>query len=390
MRSRLRYVSTVVLMVLALTVPAIAQELEYDVRVVFTGVMTFVPGDKQATVIIPILKNGGRFGDDDHLVDPHVAYVLASKKVMDEKLELNDDLAFEDANFDADHYHYVTFDGDAVSLDEENDVAALNSPLSYRVDGVDPCPVYDGSDPEKHASLFWVPGFARVRADASLKREEKYFERHPKRKDVSARMIMRYGKLQAHVISPGEIWEFRTPIKRNQTAIGKTIVQAAAEEVHWTFRARGNPFVLNLLSFEGTSRRIAFTPPTSGELEIYIGQTMHADTGPVTAGDVQPRDEHYSAHHRLVAGNPGGKGQIPHDTGTTCKDKGDAYVKGLWERQIKVLTDAVASAAPAAVSMPAPMTSSMMHGNDRSARPSTPSDGNPAPSGLNCIPTIWP
>ncbi len=354
--------------------PALAQEIEYDVKIVFTGVMTFareeVAGKKSATVIMQNLKGGGRFGDDDHVVDGHVAYILADRKFMDPALELNDDLSFEDANAEGATYHYVTLDGDQIALDDGNDVPLLNKDLDYRSDGTGPCPVFN-TDVAKDTStsMFWVPGIARVRNDNTLKRSEAYFAWRPDRKDVAARIVLGYGRLEARVIVPGVIWDFKRPARPAETPTDKTITQAAAEEVQWLFKARGNPFVLNLMNFNGTSRRVAFTPPASGELVIVIGQTMHADTGPVARGEAELRDNHYSAHHRLDTANPSGKGQIPHNSGTNCMGKGGDYALALNTPTL----------VPSPGGPPAPV------GHAHAASP-----GHPAPSGLNCIPTDWP
>jgi hypothetical protein len=348
--------------IVTFAVSGLAQEPVYEVKIVFTGIMAFQLGANTATVFLPNIKNGGIAGDDDHMIHPHVAYILADRRYMDPTLELNDDLDFEDANFEGGTYHYVTLQGDQIALDDENDIPLLNPPLIYKTKGAEPCPVHNANPLlDTSTSMYWVAGMAEVTKNIKLDPETKYFDRRPKRKDVSARASLHFGWLDAHVVTPGVIWTLQRPVKPPTDA---TITRTLAEEVVWTFKARGNPFVLNLLNFDGTSRRVAFTPVDSN-VTMIIGNTMHSDTGPIPNPSADPRDDHYSVYHRLIKNNTKASGQVPHDSTRRCKVVGDP--DALFDATL------MPKATP-----PASSSSSEL-------KPLFPSA-----SGLDCVPTQWP
>ena len=339
-------------------------ETPYTVRIVFTGLMTYLPEKNGVTVIVPnVAKGFDEIGDDKHAVHPHMAYILSTPEWMPPAHELNDDHDFEPSTGDPAKYHYVAVEGEYITLDDENDVALLNAPLTFNNDDLKkPCP----TTPGESSSLYWLSSMQRVHGGVVQAREDKYFDRRPKKKDVLARAQLRYGNLEAHVIKPGYIWDFRVPTASGPA--GPVLhTQATAEEVHWTFQARGVPFVLNLLSYKDDLRRVAFEPDSNRQITIVIGHTPENETGPI-AGSVQGFDGHYSVYHRFKKANDPGLGPVPHlqnVDGTKCADQ-----TVLHDRVWKMID---------------PQTKFLVH----SAHGNT-FTGEPSPSTLACSGNTWP
>lgn len=350
-----------------LLLPATARGAgEYDVRIVFTGIMSVVPGKESATVIIPNVPPG-KYGDHGHDVDAHVAYILASETAMPPRDKWNADDDFDAAAHEGKTYHYLELNGDQIVLDDENEVPLLNKPLTYSTVAPaanDVCP-----NANTHTSLYWLPSQKRVMG-AEQQPDAARFDPRPKKADVLARARLRYGALNAHVVKPGSVWEFRTPVNAGpHPDTEPRHKQALAQEVHWTFKAAGEPFVLNLISFEGATRRVAFYPDDDKKLVIVVGHTTHADTGPIAQPKRSERDDHYSLHHTSIAGNPDGKGRIPHRLEIECED---SFVDYVFD---PILKSAAANTAAAAAKEHNAHAASL---------------GQPAPSGLNCPPNTWP
>jgi hypothetical protein len=260
-------------------------------------------------------------------------------------------------------YHYLPLAGEYVTLEAKNQVAVINPKLVPNTSGTLPCP-----DASSHTSLRWLSSIKEIRGGTPVK-EDKYFKPWPLTTNVLGRAILQYGRLDAHVIKPGVIWGFGKPVQIGFPTLGNE--QALAEEVHWTFEAQEEPFVLSLVGFDGISRRVAFKP-NAGKLLIFIANTPHKDTGPVSP-TAEAIDKHYSVYHTLAKGNPRGLGRIPHDSTRRCTQSA-AY---LFDPTLTPTTSSVAPGAAAYSSTPVAGTSAI-------------TSTQPVPSGLNCSGTRWP
>ena len=361
-------------------------EKTYDVTIVFLGLMTWDLPDvkpKVATVIIPDVSDGiDEIGNDKHKVHEHVAYVLADTRTMPRKHPLNDHYfpPADEEGADNVKYHYLPLEGELISIDDDNAIVDRKD-LDYVNKGcrTDPCPTKDNK-----TALCWLSSMREVHdGTPQAKDEDNYFNRFPKQTTIAGRMVLRHGDLKAHVVKNIEtktapVWFFATPKKlgHENDAI---LPQALAQEVHWTFKAKGVPFVLNLLGFDGESRRLAFVPQ-DGKVLIVVGNTLPADTGPVADpdGDVK-RDLHYSVYHRFIKGNTDGVGRIPHraTTGTVdCKDY--VFDPVLMPNKDESLVDILSHHA------------SYTSNNKKPKVVSTTTNGpQPSPGGLNCAANQW-
>lgn len=349
--------------------------LEYDVTIVFTGLMTFVPqsANKTATVIIPDVKTGNPdIGDDKHTIHNHFPYILARTDAMCKALPLNTNHPFRKTRFEPETYHFLELNGEQISVDDDNAITdtALNPPLDFTTNGTTAtdqvCP-----DSSNVGSLYWISSMKTVTGTAQTP-DPDHFAKQPDRNLIAGRVVLRQGKLTTHVIKKSSPWEFRIP-KNGGPLNPVKHTQALAQEVLWTFKARGVPFVLNLNSFDGTSgRRVAFVPDrTSKKLTIIIGNTTFGDTGPIANPALQQRDDHYSVYYQSVNMNAHGDGPIPHLVeDQQCKD----YVFS------PTLEPAQTSSNP--TSLAAKPSSTHAH--------AMAATGQPAPSGLNCSPNQWP
>jgi hypothetical protein len=334
----------------------------YDVRIVFTGMMVTVPEPNGVTVIVPSVKNKiDEIGDDGHEVHAHMAYILSTVDQMPAEHETNEDHHFIAAKAMPEKYHYLPLAGELITVDEENDVAVLNpDPLDYLNTNVNkPCP----TTATEARDLYWLSSIKRVHGSGTFDPEEKFFAKRPKKKDVVARALIRHGKLDARVIKPGFIWDFRTPVDSgNPGPIKHT--QTTAEEVHWTFKARGLPLVLNLRDFKGDFREVAFIPDANKQITIVIAHTKPDETGPVAASK-EARDNHYSVYHLFKKQNPG-DGPIPHEPEQGVLKCDETYLhNSVW----KMLE-------------PSMTFSTTAKGHKVRVGPS--------PSALNCAPSQWP
>lgn len=351
---------------------------EYDVTIVFIGLMTFDRGENPqagdpVTVLIPDIPKDIKIGTGNPKfhIGHHIAYLLADIETMRDDDPLNDDYDFEDTPHPTDTFHYLPFRGYYISIDEENDVAVLNKPLEYDNKGCGGCPVDDpngdgDTSDSTNGKLCWLSSM-KVITKSAQKRDPGHFARRAPQlssKKISGRMVLRYGKLNSYVIEPAPKWDFIR-------ADGTKFTQALAQETHWTFRARGVPFVLNMNSIKGGSQRVAFKPtfPAAdkpGKLTLVIGHTMPADAGPAETVATPKKDEHYAAYYLFIEGNQG-DGPIPEPqaSANNCKQ----FTR-------KPLLDKLVAEAEAA---------GRTHTN---AFPLPP--GNPAPGGLNCSANNWP
>ncbi len=378
----MRYLKHIAVALLAVmvAVPALPQTSpdtdEYDVTIVFIGLMTFDRGETPkagdpVTVLIPDIPKDITIGAQKSHIGHHIAYFLADIDTMTDKEPINDDYDFEDTPHPTDTFHYFPFRGVHISIDEENDVAALNKALAYDNAGCGECPVDDpnndgNSDDSTNGKLCWLSSMTTV-TNSAQKRDPVHFARRAPKlspKKIAARMVLRYGTLRSYVLNPGTKFDF-------VRADSSKFTQALAQETHWTFRARGLPFVLNLNGIKGGSQRVAFRPsfPVTGQpgnLTIFIGHTTPSDAGPADTSATPKKDDHYAAYYRFIEGNKGeGPIPVPQAAANNC---------AKFKRE-PLLAKLVAEAEALG----------RTHPNEFVLPP-----GNPAPGGLNCSSNNWP
>jgi hypothetical protein len=379
---RTKTVLIFVLTLLSIALPSFAQNAddnrEYDVTIAFIGLMSFDLGDAYkagdpVTVIIPNLSKGAMLQGNTTHIPEHVSYLLADREVMSDSDPINSDFHFIETPHASDNFVYLPFNGFHISIDEENEIAALNAKLDLDNTDCIRCPDKAG----ENGKFCWISSMKAVHKDKPQQRDDAYFARHDpplSKKEVAGRMILRYGTLKAYVVGhpsfkKAAIFDFE----------GSKVSQALAQEVHWTFKARGVPFILNLASVKagGSNQRVAFIPTLPadrqklGKLTIIIGNTMPKDAGPIATPATVDTDKHYAAYHRFIAKNPDGYGPLP-EPHQKAKDEIDYCVMNLEEPiLLKLLREA-------------PKNRQVGKANHPTA------DTNPAPGGLNCSPTQWP
>jgi hypothetical protein len=380
------------LLALVNSIPVAAQTAPapYDVTIVLTGLMSFqheFDGSGKvivsSTVIIPKVATS-TVGDDGHTVHPHIAYLLSDVQTL-QSTGFNSVLNIEKAAFEGNKYHYVQLNGELVSVDDENAIDVLNPQLIAVTNepGDKICP-----DSASRTSMYFLSSMKRVTGKTNLVPDPAHFDHLPEPQTIAARLLIRHGQLAAHVLLPGLKWEFKTPVKPTQTPGPATTTQAVAQEVYWTFKARNEPFVLNLLGFKGGSRRVAFTPQ-GGKLLIVLANTMDNESGPIPTAASEARDDHYSVYHQFVQTNADGKGQIPHRKNDSsghadlCKDQTMLFCRTL-------IPTTESCSVPLA---PLPPIPAPLHGVNKMGEAhlsSVTPGGQPTPSGLNCAPNSWP
>lgn len=302
---------------------------EYDVTIVFIGLMSFdlgemKPGDP-VTVIIPNLTNGAKLQSGNAEVPKHVTYLLADRKDMPAYDPINRDHVFEETKYPIDEFVYLPFNGFHVSIDDENDVAKRNDKLKYKAVDKTACGECPGPDDytrnAANGDLCWLSSMKDVTEDEQ-KRDGDHFARHAasnlSAKKVAGRVVIRYGVLNSYVV--GFPKQKPEAVKFDFLRGDKTVIltQALAQETHWTFHARGVPFVLNLQSIKpgGRNERVAFNPkfpdPTKpGTLTIVIGNTTADEAGPMETAGAPKDDIHYAAYYRFIKGNSDAAGPLP-------------------------------------------------------------------------------
>jgi hypothetical protein len=382
-----RWVLSLAVLSLLLAAPAVQADVPYDVDIVFMGLITYVPGTATVTVIVPNLKGGlDNVGDDGHDVDGHFPYILAAKKTMPPDDVMNKKLDFYRANNDGETYHYLLLQGDEIAVDASNNLAGNNTALAYTTNGGSPCPVKDEANPANDStkSLYWLSSITKANGGSGLTPDAAHFSATPDRAVIAARAVLNYGSLEAHVIKPGVIWDFVDP--KNLTPTG--LAQALAQEVHWKFQATGDPFILDLFSFDSNGRRVAFKKPQVGEpLIIIVGNTMQNDTGALSAPGKPALDPHYSAYYQFISGNAVALGPIPYP-----RDEGapPARCAHYWLPTLQpggpvldTVKTVVLNPMPNRKKKTAKAPAAMM------VMPAKPG-GQPTPNGLNCSGSIWP
>ena len=403
-------IPVLVLAVLFIALPLFAQTSNegrpYDVRIVFIGLMTFDMGDNYQrsdpiTVIVPNLTKGAPLLD----VPKHVSYLLADRAALPASHPMNQYYNFQETPHQSDNFIYLPFNGFHISVDEENDVAALNGRLDVDNKECKKCP--DNKD--ENGRICWLSSMEKVKQSLQ-ERDEVHFARQAPpltRDEVTGRMVLRYGTLRSYVVGfPGDSDRNEAPIFDFKRSNGTTIFsQALAQETHWTFHARGIPFVLNLESINpgGPNERVAFMPTFPdqdmqhpGELTIIIGNTTPNEVGPLDNPATPTPDKHYAVYYRFIK-NTDGAGPLPapeiaDDKFVTCKNNiNDPILLTLLAAQVKRGT-AAASTKLKRVNW----TTIKKDGKAKDAKAKgAPADQqmdmtrDPAPGGLNCTGIRW-
>lgn len=389
-RTAERFALPLVLLIILCLPPSLhASDVPYDVDIVFMGLMSFVPGSATATVIIPNVKAGlEKVGDDMHTVDGHLPYILADKKTMPANHAINLKHDFYRAQNDGDTYHYIPLQGEELALDASNNVPVeTKTPLDYKNSGSGNCPVKDDVTPANDTtrSLYWLSSMQKVLGSAQTQ-DTPHFTSMPDHRLIVSRAVLNWGTLEAHVIKPGVVWDF-TELKPPYDHIVWT--QSLAQEVHWKFKASGEPFILNLFGFDGNSRRLAFMPQ-NGKVIIFVANTTPGDTGALKdPGNPPVKDPHYSAYYQFIYNNAAALGPIP-----VPRDEGAANsrCKVYWEPTLKiggpVLADSAIMTAlpPLAHAKTKKKTLSMAE----KLRMMMPMESDPSAGGLNCSSNQWP
>lgn len=329
-------------------------EGEFDVTIVFLGLMTFDLTDPKAvSVYLPAIKQPVEVGDKphDHDIPAHVAYILARKDSFDGSPTL------EAPDEGHDVYGYLRVDGETITIPEDQIVP---TPLSFNSDGCGECPT--SADATR---LCWLSSMKKVHGTPQ-KKSSKYFAPTPDESLIAAKVPITHGTLGTRVIKNGDgqamVWAFETPGSSGEGKPG----QALAQEVHWTFKAKGNQLALNLTPYGSTTSRTVTFKRVNGAnmLTIIIGNTTEQDTGPVAVPSSEQEDEHYLIYHRFIE-NFNGIGPIPVPARRTCKDANALFAATLQPTPNGKLRSATASATGS-------------------------STGHAAPGGLNCTPNTWP
>jgi hypothetical protein len=406
--------SILIVSLLSIAMPSFAQtgndQRPYDVTVVFLGLVSFDLGDNYQpydpiTVIIPNLTKGAKLQKNTAKIPKHVSYLLADRDAMPESDPINRDYDFEETAHQSDNFVYLPFNGFHISVDDENDVAALNDrKLVVDNSGCKKCPDNDANGKSTNGKLCWLSAMQTVKENPQDRDEAHFSRRAPKltRDKVAGRIVLRYGTLAAYVVGfTGDSGRNEAPIFDFKRADNSLILyQALAQEVHWTFRAQGLPFVFNLESIKpgGANERVAFIPTFPdqdvrhpGKLTIIIGNTTPDEAGPLETQATPTADMHYAAYYRFIKKNTDGDGPLPTpemDGGkfVTCTyNINDPILQTLLAEQIQHGT-AIGSVMPRPLRFGAKKTKLPKAGHQMGM-----ADGpQPSPGGLNCAPNVWP
>jgi len=414
-------IPALILAILFIAIPLFAQtgngNRPYNVRIVFIGLMIFDMGDNYkpadpVTVIIPELANGASLQSNQALIPKHVSYLLADRDAMPESDQVNQYYDFQETPHKSDNFIYLPFDGFHISVDGKNDTAAINDrKLVLDNNGCRRCQDNNGDN----GKFCWLASIETVK-EGKQERDDAHFASHVPvlaSKEVAGRLVIRYGALRSYVVGfPGNSGRNEATIFDFQRSGGTSILsQALAQETHWTFRASGLPFVLNLESIKPgrLNERVAFMPTFPdqdqrhlGELTIIIGNTPPSGVGPMENPATPTKDMHYAAYYRFIKRNLNGDGPLPSpeisgNDFVTCKSNiYDPILQTLLAGQVRRSTAKASSEkrAPrlANAKDAKAKTAKAKDGNEKDAKANEqmPMDGQPAPGGLNCSGIRWP
>lgn len=322
----------------------------FEVDIVFTGLMMFVPDDLDTTqplvekptghaqttwtVLIPNARvaAGPKLPPDDPQdFMPHTPFVGADPQYLcaDSSATL--------LNTWCSMFTYSELKGQDINWDMAF-TGGVTSPPQYSVtvDGGGICPTKtDGG------SLHWLPsmgeiGFAGHLLDPAL------VGAHPSADAISGRAALEGGTLEACVLSTQKM-NFR--IRHVGDAEGP-VTRAMAEEVHYKLTGSGRTFVLKLAPRGGGQAETLELAPVDGKVELRIGNVPKTFIPPtIVLGAPEKMDPHFGIYHQFVRG-AAATPIIPHEKNPPC------------------------ASAPCRLSVSRPCV--------------RPAGGNPSPEGANC------
>ena len=339
-----------------------AQTLTYDVEIVFTGMTTLslqVDPQNGTGPIDVIIMNARELrpsrSGDPHDIHEHIPYILSAGLYF-ETVD-NPGIELKNAPNQPEKFQYTELLGETITINPFN-IDQLNTSLTYTTDGTE-CPTA-----MTKTSLRWLPSMRTITQNTALLKDSDYFSPAPSPRFVAGRMLLDVGKLETAVI---HLRKYNFKKRRSDTTVSHS--QAIAQEAILRLKAIGDPFILNLRSFDGArKRRLIFRPDmTQKKLVIVIANTTLPEIGPLPNADSAPaidHDPHFPLYYEFVDCNPHETGPVPFDAGpgNACTDA-SALTKTVWTRN------------------PVPST--------LQKRPGTPS-GSPSAGGGNCGPDQWP
>jgi hypothetical protein len=299
-------------------------ETDFEVEVVFTGLMMFVPDDLDLTKPLQVAKPGehasttwtvlipnarGLSGatlppDNAQTVHPHTPFVGVDPRYLCGESPKPKDTWCP-------NYAYYELE-DADILWDSAFMRGQSGPPAYRltVDGDGVCPTNKDGKTDGN-SLHWIPSLAEVgfsdhRLDADL------VGGTPKPNTISGRTTLQGGSLDACVLARPKM-NFRVKRFENRGPV----TRALAEEVHYTVKGRGETFTLMLAPRNGGTAEKVVLAPVDNRIEIRIGNVPKDYIPPTTTiGDPEAADAHFGAYHRFMKNV--NAPFIPHDTLERC------------------------------------------------------------------------
>jgi hypothetical protein len=345
----------------------VSQEAPYDVEIVFTGICTFVNSvdpaitekdpTKRGPITVVVMNardvRPKRGGDPEDL-HGHVPYILSAGTYF--RVADNPNIKLKNAQNEPGKFQYTELEGETIEVDRAN-IAGLNGKLLYTVGGGE-CPTESNK-----TSMHWLPSLRNVTRDSGLRRNDDYFSTSPSPRFVAGQMILDEGILETKLINLRK-WAFK--IKTSDAT--STVSQAIAQEAVLSLKAVGDPFVLNLRSFDRTKTRSLLFHPSNGKVVIVIGNTKEEETGPMPGTNpTQSKDQHFLLYYEFVQCNPHATSPMP------FKAVGGECLVGqslpVWSRNPVGADD----------TLDVPSTFVTVH-----------MDGHPSAGGGNCGPDNWP
>lgn len=341
---------------------------DYEVRITFVGINLLVhsqdpdtataTGPAPITVVMSNVENGKpKFGTamavpDD--VPSHFPYILASKTTL--QRAANPGITLIPAHNHPAEFHYYFLDGEQIQIDDLATPPEIDPSICYSVEAVGECP----TSLENAKSLRWFPSVREMKGGGTQTPNPPHFAVPPDEKNISARMVIAKGTVQACLSSRVQ-WEIRTK-ESGGTVLKK---QVLPHEVRWYLRGVGKEFKLTLSAFDGSfTRQLVFKPDANNKIDIVIGNNSEDEIGPTDLPTKTPAlDPHFPLYYEFISGNTTGDGPIPFSTLDLCADLSffcDPKSSALYAPPVPVVGGAVTHSVHA------------------------------VPSGLNCSSTRWP
>lgn len=297
---------------------------DFEVDVVFTGLMMFVPDDLDTskplkadptghqhttwTVLIP----DARVDPGTHLPpdDPqpfmvHTPFVGADPQYLctDSTADLKDTWCPT--------FTYQELNGTEIQWDSAF-TSGVTSPPTYKItfDGDGICPKPNGSDLE---SLHWLPSMGEI-GFAGMTLNPNFVGPNPAAGDVAGRTSLKGGTLKACVLSKQKM-NFKVRVSDSPSNARQVI----AEEVHYQLKGRGRTFTLTLAPRGGgQNKTLVLAPDANHRVELRIGNVPKTFIPPTTVlGTPEKFDPHFGVYHRFITGG-GAMPIIPHEELPFC------------------------------------------------------------------------